>query len=631
LELAFDDREGVALTDLSTNQRWVWPIETLGAALIRPAADPVSQMFEQHHCGLDQVELTKPNGWRAERAEPGERGFLLEFTGPEGRIVQHWELEPLGVTVKTEIREWNAADPNLRPVSPGIVRSASGASPALIPVYQGIMHHRGEYAALLAPGSHGRYQLGVAGLKGSRGGLSMIVDLNWDYDLYVRGRDQLQDELAYVPKPAFGRYAAAYTTYYRICQPTIFHLGQTYREHKIARGLFQSWEEKRKTTPGLDKMFGAVQFFIGYFDSDHDYVHALKSAKNMGFERAFVYPTVFRSFNPDMPLQHGARWINISALHEEIKQLGYHIASWSWPEEAALKPSDLGMWAILGLNERGEYAKGWTTGDYQWYAVAGETKVQFMHWAQQHMWPELTAQHFDVTGNVVFPHRFGGKVFDRAADVECRRDLFRQGAQAGPVSTEGFCDGFPDVIHCGSVMAYPSWGDRDWWTVPLNSIAFHDSAMNVWWECDSYNNPYHASQHRRDRHVTPSGGGRALDQSLWDALQGTPPHVFLCGKMYRPADGVYFANGYSFYDIHFADDATQEALRLAKPVADLHRKIGMQRMTGYEILTKYGTVQRTGFEDGTVVTVNFGTEEWHDGERQYKAKSWVADGTASSV
>jgi hypothetical protein len=624
LQLRYEHGKGMLLVDRSSEQTWIWPSSTLGVVQVDPTGDSLTPPVN-HFNGQDPVELVAAGQWSITAVIADGSGMRVEVTGSQGRLVQLWELEPIGVNVRTEIVEWTEKQQAARVISPGIVRSVSGTASAVLPIYQGLLHKKGEYAALIKPGSHGRHQQGITGLLGSAGGLAAIVDLNWDYEIYIRARENLQDAVAYVPLRTFGKYAASYTTRYRICRSSVFDVAQTYRDHKIAQGQFRTWEEKLETTPGLEDMFGAPHFFIGYFNSSHDYLGAMNAAKDMGFDRAFVYPTVFRSFNPEMPLKDGAHWIDISRLHEGIKNLGYHIASWSWPEEAAIQPgAERGLWSILGLDEQGRYSGGWATGDYQWYTVAGAAQVQFMHWVQQNMWPELTAQHFDVTGNKVFAHRFGNKLYDRAADVECRRAVFEQAARVGPVSTEGFCDGFQQAIHCGSVMAYPSWGDRDWWTVPLNSIVYHDSAMNVWWEADSYNNPHHQQQHHRDRHAAPAGGGKALQQSLWDALQGTPPNVFLCGKMYRPADGVDFAKGYDFYEIHFNEESTRQALKLAKPVADLHRKVGKEQMTGYEILTSDGRVQRTTFKDGTTVTVNFGKESWKDGVTVYKPESWSA-------
>jgi hypothetical protein len=630
LQLQFDGTIGMTLVESTSGQTWLWPVQTLGAVTLEfedLASDPSVSVGNRFN-GTRRVEAAHADGWSVREADVVEGlhspALRLHLSGREGELEQLWTLEADGVTVTTKVKAWDYASPDVRLISPGVVHSESGASPALLPVYQGILHYQGDYAALIAPGSHGRYQLGFSALLGKSGGLSAIVDLNWDYELYIRAEAGLDDHIAYLPRTTFGEYAKAYATHFKVCAPTVFDAAQTYRNYKISRGEFVAWEEKLEKTPGLDRMFGSPHFFIGYIDSkEHDYLGALQQAKEMGFEHAFVYPTTFRSYDPEMELADGNRWIDISNLHEEIKALDYHISPWSWAEEAAVQPrSDRGMWAILGVNERGEYNGGWSTGDYQWYTVAGDAQVQFMRWAQEHMWPELTAQHFDVTGNLVFPHTYGRKRYDRAADVQCRRDLFEQASEKGPVSTEGFCDGFQQSIHCGSVMAFPSWGERDWWTVPLSSIIFHDSAMNVWWECDSYNNPHHQTQHHRNAHVVPAGGGKAVEQSLWDALQGTPPNVFLCGKMYRPADGVNFSKGYAFYDIRFDDDSTQQALKLAKPVADLHRRIGKQRIVAYEILTGDGQVQRTTYRDGTVVTVNFGNTSWTDGESIYEAQSW---------
>ncbi|WP_308639575.1 hypothetical protein [Paenibacillus silvisoli] len=623
LQLRYHATEGIRLTEKSSGQTWVWPVQTLGAVKVETDPGNAAPSSSNRFNGLDRIELVQTDTWRIDAVDTADNSLRIQLSGQESIIEQVWSLEATGVTVITEVKAWDYSNPEVRLVSPGILHSGNGASPAVLPIYQGIVHHQGDYAALIAPGSHGRYQLGFSGLLGKDGALSAIVDLNWDYELYIRATSNLEDQIAYVPRTTFGEYAASYTTYFKICNSTVFDLAQTYRSFKIARGEFVTWEEKLEKTPGLVKMFGAPHFFIGYHESNHDYIGALKQAKEMGFENAFVYPTTFRSYNPEMELMDGVHWIDISAIHEDIKALDYHISPWSWCEEVSIQSkSDRGVWAILGVNEKGKYNGGWATGDYQWYTVAGDAQVQFMRWAQDNMWPELTAQHFDVTGNLVFPHIYGQKKFDRAADVECRRDVLEQAAIKGPVSTEGFCDGFQQSIHCGSVMAFPSWGERDWWTVPLNAIIFHDSAMNVWWECDSYNNPHHQTQHHRDKHVAPAGGGKPVEQSLWDALQGSPPNIFLCGKMYRPADGVHFSKGYTFYDVQIEDELTQQALKLAKPVADLHRKIGKQRIVSYEILTADGQVQRSTYRDGTTVTVNFGQTSWSDGTRTYDAESW---------
>lgn len=527
--------------------------------------------------------------------------------------------------VTTELQDWDYQQDGVRLIAPGLLRSLEGPARALLSIYQGILHNSGEYSDLIPAGSHGKHQLGVAGLIGKHGAIASIVELSWEYDLYVDGPADLHDATAYLPVSPLGHYEASYVAEFRVCRPNVFDVAQKYREFKIGRDEFTTWQEKIETTPGLERLFGAPHLFLGYFEGQHDVLAHLRQVANAGFERAFVYPTVFRTYQPDNAINN-IPFLNLQSLHEEIKQLGFHIASWSWPEEVVIEAkSDPALWGLLAANTEGKSLPAWVVGDKTWYTVAAQTQVQFMQWAQAHQWPELTGQHFDVTGNKITPHYYGADAFPIRADTTIRSIMLSNAARLGPVSTEGFCDGFIESIHCGSVLALPAWGEDCWWTVPLSSIIFHDSAMHVWWECDSYNNPFHSQQGNRDHHAVKAGGGKALDQSLLDALQGTPPNVFLCGKMYRPSDNVSFGNGATYYDISFDDQATQEALALARPVAALHREVGAQQIVNYEILTSDGQVQRTTFRSGKAVTVNFGDTSWTDGESVIPGKTWSAN------
>jgi hypothetical protein len=619
LQLSFDEREGMVLTEHSHGQWWAWPLATLGAVSVESNLNAKPVYYRGNENGIKVVTA----GWRVS-LQPSQNPHALELLleGLEGSIKQTWLLQEQGLTVTTVIEHWDYEQSKVRPVAPGLLKSREGASPALLSIYQGILHHAGVYNDLIPPGSHGRHQLGVSGLLGRYGGIAAIVELSWEHDLYVEAPESLDDAIAYLPVKSLGIYQPSYTTHFRVCRSNVFDIAQSYRAFKIVRNEFVSWEEKIERTPGLERMFGAPHFFLGYFESQHDYLANLEEVAKAGFDRAFVYPTVFRTYQPDRPIGDEP-FINLQGIHEAIKKLGFHIASWSWPEELIVgSDSEPALWALLAANASGQTLPAWAVGDVQWYTVAGQAQAQFMRWSQAHQWPELSGQHFDVTGNKVVPHLYGGTKNNVADDASFRKEMLAHAATLGPVSTEGFCDGFVEAFHCGSVMALPAWGDSDWWTIPLTSLVYHDSAMHVWWECDSYNNPHHQTQGHRNRHAVKAGGGQALEQSLLDALQGTPPNVFLCGKMYRPSDGVHFSNGATYYDISFEDEATQQALALAKPVADLHRKVGTQQIVGYDMLTSDARVQRATFRDGTTVTVNFGETSWSDGTLELDSKSW---------
>ncbi|MBO7743700.1 hypothetical protein I8J29_05795 [Paenibacillus sp. MWE-103] len=155
--LQYREGEGILLEDRSSGQRWLWPEATLGAVNVTPVTVPAASFFVNHHCGKDQVELAAQEEWAVQSVLTDQQALHVELAGPGGRIVQVWELDAIGLRVRTDVIAWDYGNAETRLVSPGIVRAASGESPAVVPIYQGIVHHKGEYAALIAPGSHGRY------------------------------------------------------------------------------------------------------------------------------------------------------------------------------------------------------------------------------------------------------------------------------------------------------------------------------------------------------------------------------------------------------------------------------------------------------------------------------------------
>ena len=89
-------------------------------------------------------------------------------------------------------------------------------------------------------------------------------------------------------------------------------------------------------------------------------------------------------------------------------------------------------------------------------------------------------------------------------------------------------------------------------------------------------------------------------------LYGLPPNVFPFGMQYgwvdRPGGKTYP------FRMAMEDAAVQEALRMALPVTQLHRRIGKLAMTDFEFVDGNLLVQRTTFADGTQVTANLGRE-----------------------
>ncbi len=69
--------------------------------------------------------------------------------------------------------------------------------------------------------------------------------------------------------------------------------------------------------------------------------------------------------------------------------------------------------------------------------------------------------------------------------------------------------------------------------------------------------------------------------------------------------------------------AVREGLRYAIPVAELHRRFGLDEMLDHRFLDEQGEVQQTAFSSGARITVNFGSHEvpLEDG-KILAAQSW---------
>jgi hypothetical protein len=117
--------------------------------------------------------------------------------------------------------------------------------------------------------------------------------------------------------------------------------------------------------------------------------------------------------------------------------------------------------------------------------------------------------------------------------------------------------------------------------IPLWELVYHDCVVAYWYWGD-YNNKLPALWARRD---------------LFNVLYGTPP-MYLFDRAHWEANRARFAASYA-------------------RVAPVARGVGYTEMTGYRWLTDSGTVQQTEFDNGTIVTVNFGADLFR-----------LADGTA---
>jgi hypothetical protein len=149
-------------------------------------------------------------------------------------------------------------------------------------------------------------------------------------------------------------------------------------------------------------------------------------------------------------------------------------------------------------------------------------------------------------------------------------------------------------------------------------LVYHDAMIHDWWDVHNYNAGGgfdHVARWGR------KSDGFPRIKAAMDALYGSPPNVFPFGQQYRWLDLA--AHRTESFTIRFEDSPVQEALALAKPITELHRRIGKYELSDHEFLTEDGAIQATTFSDGTRVAVNFSNESrMVDDIGQFSPESW---------
>jgi hypothetical protein len=153
----------------------------------------------------------------------------------------------------------------------------------------------------------------------------------------------------------------------------------------------------------------------------------------------------------------------------------------------------------------------------------------------------------------------------------------------------------------------------------MTMLVYHDSTVHDWWELHNYN------ANSNGAFSFPTRFGRKQDglprhKAALDALYGSPPNVFPFGRQYRWVD--FDARRTESYRVRLDDAAVQEALALALPVAQLHRRIGKLELVSHEFLSADGALQATTFGDGTRVVANFADSPRESDTGNINALTW---------
>ncbi len=601
------------LEDGSRGQRWT--------------LDPASAVWGE----ADAVEGGGPLR-RLAFESAGQRADCLyqSFRAGETLVCVEYRLSKGGVTVTlAPIEGEGPACVSL----PGAFHGQPAGEKLLLPIMQGMLWQGGGAPCdkRVTSRHHDGFSLAMAAVLGKQGGLLIVpdeglADAGWRY-----GKQAGELEAPFVCPMALaslGGFRQARTVRLIPIEPTITGAAFAYRAFVMQRGRFISWQEKQKTRPALEALFGSLMCFIGYCQDDVDYAGQLAQVKAMGFDRALVYPVGF-NMAYDKFLMGGRPPISLTEQEKSaIRDLGYQMAPWSWINESmddGQPETREGYYA----GRDGQRRMQWRIDDFKWYLNCAGRMLELEKQAVEGPWADMDWDHFDVVACAMLGECYAtdhsahpGRPMDREEDLELLRRLLVMGSRGkGAVSSEGFNDLFSLEYDMGSVKALPQYNEWPFWPVPLTALVYHDSIMHTWWEVHNYNNP-HFFREGEPAGYYQYGGGRPRLMAAMDALMGTPPDVMPCGAQYawtgRGSETCLFT-------MHVEDEAVQEALKAALPVARLHRRIGPLAMVDFAFLSEDGCLQQTLFEDGTRVTANF------DGKRrtlpdgtEMEGESWRA-------
>ncbi|MCL1858567.1 MAG: hypothetical protein FWF92_04975 [Oscillospiraceae bacterium] len=513
-----------------------------------------------------------------------------------------------------EIKYIYDGDENIKSVTMPSAFSPSGNTKKyLFPIMQGMLWDTADknftspFESYRGEAGHHGFSMPMFAVLGDNGGLLYISETQDDCHWVISRKSDGTTRCDNIQTDSIGtmRYDRIGRIYFT--DPSITKAAKCYKARIIEKGRFITFKEKIEKYPSVRNLFGALMCYIGYCQDDIDYVENFKKLKAYGFERALVYPVRFNTYTQDFKMG-GVAPVNLSDSDiASIKELGYDVAPWSWINEAIDDGSEY-INNIYRSNRDGDKNLTWQIDDFKYYNICTAFLEDFYLSQKKTRTKDMTWDHFDVvtcaTNNECHAKNHAAhinRVMTKTEDREYIRKLLLCAREnTGAVSSESFNDAYSREYDIGSVKAWAQYDSFMFKPIPLTMLVYHDSMIHSWWEVHNYNSKYFGAN------MFPFyqyGGGRCELMAAMDALYGLPPDVFPFGAQY-----CWTGNGKEtmLYRFRFDDPETQHALKIALPVAKNHAKVGMLEMTDFEFLTDNYNLQRTVFDDGTVIYANFG-------------------------
>lgn len=551
---------------------------------------------------------------------PLERGTCQRMGGDSVRIVYslgNGDLSILWTLAADHVRVSLEAAPSvLESVAlPGSFTCDDGRPDLLLPPYQGVLYRYGlePWSALLPGGAHGNFSLSMAATIGQRGALLVTQEKLTGQWRASSGQDDGGTYVTFEQErcPVDGWNQREVRLY--PVAPDIAAVAFRYRQRIIERDEFVSWQQKIARKPIVASLFGSLMAFTGYNrDPGIDYARCARRLLEIGFQSVLYFPVRMCNYGIDFEMG-GDRpvWLSDAQIAAIKAVPGAKVGPWGWFIEG-LDDGSQRMASLYRRRQDGTCYNGWRIEEQQWKSVCVGEQIDEVKRRYADDMASMDWMHYDVSAtrlgrdicHALDHPSHPGHILDREQDIAMTKRLLSPEINGNRiVSSEGFIDRYAVSYDIGTtklVAMFPPHSPCI--PVPLTSLVLHDSCVHDWWELHNYNEQ--PGWPMRQNRWGWTGSGMAQLKAAMDALYGAPPSVFPFGRQYAWTD-VETRSSFS-YAIRLEHREVQKALEVALPVAQLHRRTGMQAMTGFEMLSDDGSVQATSFADGTRVIANLG-------------------------
>jgi hypothetical protein len=368
-------------------------------------------------------------------------------------------------------------------------------------------------------------------------------------------------------------------------------LAKEYKQYLVNNKRFKTLKQKAAERPRVNWLKGAPSIW-GWKDHNKFYPEAI----NFGIKRAV--------------LSCGSEALPIPCEDvDKMTEQGWLAGSYDCYTDILEGPTGRHRGNIVEASIRpapGEGAlKGWVTEDgLQYYSRSSALAIEA---AKSYVPDDLKKYHhttrfIDVSAAIdLFEDYHPAHTFDRRGDMENRRKLYQYFNDLGLVVRGEFGNAWvvdkvdmlmgamsynPLNLEGNSYLKYPKKEQitdeyRNYAMgyairIPLWELVFHECVVNTWYWGDTAGFLYDVAPDLSDR------------KDLFNILYGTVPLIWFQG------------HGYKW------NKSRDRLLQTYQDTCLLHEVIAFDEMVNHEFLTDDKTLQKTQFDSGTIVVVNFG-------------------------